>query len=63
MNKIRTLLESPFGAFLVDGIHENGKVQSLAVHPVNSGIVGPSISTDKNNWQELIEKLENLLKS
>jgi len=61
MNKIRTILDSPFGAFLVDGIYENGKVQSLAVHPVNSGIVGPSICQDKSNWQELIEKLENLL--
>jgi hypothetical protein len=61
MNKIRTAIESPFGFFLVDGIHENGKVQSLAVHPVNSGMVGPSISTDKNNWQELIEELEKLL--
>jgi hypothetical protein len=63
MNKIRTILESPFGAFLVDGIHDGGKVQSLAVHPVNLGIVGPSICQDKSNWQELIEKLENLLKS
>lgn len=62
MNKIRTILESPFGQFLVDGIHENGKVQSLAVYPIISGIVGESISTDENNWQELIEKLENLLK-
>lgn len=61
MNKLRTILESPCGTFLVDGIHDSGKVQSLAVHPVNSGIVGPSICQDKNNWQELIEKLENLL--
>lgn len=62
MNKIRTLIESPFGPFLVDGIHENGKVQSLAVHPILDGKISASISADKSNWQELIGKLENLLK-
>ena len=61
MNKLRTIQESPLGTFLVDAEHDGKKILALNVHPILEGKVGPSIVDGLENWQELTDKLENLL--
>jgi hypothetical protein len=65
MKIFRQLIETEeMGFFLADAIHENGKIQSLRVFPVDGEIVGRQLEYTLEDLSDLAAKmLAHLTKS
>lgn len=52
------------GTFLADATHEDGKIQSLTVFPIDDGIVGNKLAYTMDDLTDLVAKMQaNLTES
>ena len=66
MKIFRQLIETEqIGWFLADAIHDDGKIQSLKVHPISTdGMIEQNLDYDMVTLSELAKKMqEHLTKS
>lgn len=66
MKIFRQLIETEqIGWFIADAIHEDGKIQSLKVHPISAdGMIEQDLDYDMVTLSELAKKMqEHLTKS
>jgi hypothetical protein len=60
MKIFRQLIDAKeMGWFIADAIHEDGKIQSLKVHPISSdGMIEQALTYCMDTLSELVEKMQ-----
>jgi hypothetical protein len=61
MNRFRTFLEVEEGVFLVDAIHEENKVKTLSVYPIENGSIQSCLPYTEEDFPDVVNRIQDCL--